>query len=232
MEMINNKITQIYLVHFKQIPLIALGNKEKIEKFKQLFKFNNVEVLQNQNGEIIAIRCNNGIYESLSGQLVIDNLQFEDRKIQFLIQGSSDDGYELFEELIMFLKELSRTKSDDFMQPIIKSEVSEIIAKLNFPMTRILNQKYVAFINSVVTESASSEMAIPHISTGTVNTIVDYVPEDSSLSDFRVFYSRKEFTISPERGYPINDQIYYSKAPFDTKSHIKALEELEKIFSD
>lgn len=232
MEMIDNKITQVYLVHFKQIPLIALSNKEKIEKLKQLFKFNSVEVFQNQNVDTIAIRCKNGIYDSLFGQLTIESLQLEDRKINFSIHGSSDDGYAFYEELITFMKGFSRTKSDDFMQPIIKSEVSEIITKLNFPMTRILSQKYVEFINSVVTESASSEMAIPSMSTGTVNTIVDYVPEDSSLSDFRVLYSRKEFTISPEQGYPINDQVYYSKAPFDTKAHIKALEELEKTFSD
>jgi hypothetical protein len=224
------KITQIILVRFDEIPLNKLIHRPNLERLAKFFKFNNAEATQ-VNAENAAILYQHGVHRNDSGEHIISRLVLENRRILLEMDGTSKDADAFFASLTSFLADLAGRTEGKYLQPIVKSEESEIIARLEFPIEKLISPTYLHFVESIVASEASSDIAEATVKPASLAFNVEYLVKDSSLSDYRISLSQKEFTVEPRRGYPLADQMYYSKAPFDTNTHIELLEELEKTIS-
>jgi hypothetical protein len=221
-------LTQIVLVQHDEIPLNKLLHRSYLERLATFFQFSNVEVVQTDT-EQFAILCRHGIYKSESGEHIIKKLELTERKIIFQIDGSSNEANKFFASLTDFLSNLSgTTKEEKHLSPIVKAEESEITTRLEFTVESLFSPAYWLFVKSTVAERANSDIAEANIKPASLVFDVEYLIKDKALNDYGITLGRKEFTVSPKRGYPLDEQIYYSKAPVDTNTHIKLLEELER----
>jgi len=228
MNILSNIITQIILVHFKEIPLLRLSHRKTLERFSKKFEFNSVDVVQDPNENVVAVQCRNGIYKDLDGnEISIQRLTIEERKILYMILGTSEQADHFYNQLTKYLFQLSTTKVDSFMKPIIKSEESEITCQLDFSAERLFPQRLVSFVNDNLPKEAESEYANALIQPWGISFQMDFRAKDNSLNDYRISLARKEFVLSPEVGYGLTEKVFYSKAPFDTFTHIKLLSKLE-----
>jgi nitrate/nitrite-specific signal transduction histidine kinase len=79
---------------------------------------------------------------------------------------------------------------------------------------------------------ASPEYAKSIVRPNSLSFNIDYTDVKEILNEYRISISRKELIIALRNGHPISEQIYFSKAPVDSDTHIEFLKELEKIYFD
>jgi len=221
------KTTRVVLVRFDEIPLNKLIHRPNLEQLAKFFRFNAADTMQNEAGRAV-ILCRHGIHKGDSGECTVNRLILEERKIIFEIDGSSDDADTFYAGLVSFLAGLAERTEKGYLQPIVVSDESEIVAHLEFSIESLFSPTYLQFVRSVVASEASSDVAEVIVKPASLAFNVEYLVKDNSLTDYRISLSRKDFTVEARKGFPLTDQMYYSKAPFDTNTHIKLLKELER----
>lgn len=220
--------TQIIIVDFDEIPLTLLAHGPNLEALAKLHGFRGAEVLTERESNKIRVFCHNGVFEHGDHESPVERLELQDRKIQFKMHSSSSEADAFFESLVAFLSSLAPATHESYLRPMVKSEESEIVCHLAVPIETLYSPTYFDFMTSVSTEMAGSEIATAHVKPGGFTFIVDFVLKDRRLEDQRITLSRKEIRLEPRKGHSPADQVYYSKAPFDTDTHIRLLEMLEK----
>jgi hypothetical protein len=231
MNILKTKITQIVLVHDDDIPFLKLTHQENLDSLLKRYRFNSVEHGQDQTGKIVAVVCSNGIYAPNGEEIAIEKLNIENRKFILVMEGNSVDAGNFYEDIANFLISLGTGKTSEFLTPLLVSNESEIVAHLNFSVRELLPQKLQGFVFESMAKEAGSEFACATVKIQNIEFVVDYIPNSSVLTDYRITLSRKELIIRPARSYPLEEQIYYLKAPLDTESHMRFIEELEKVMS-
>ncbi len=231
MNVLNQRINQIILVHHNEIPLVKIASGPNLLKIANTLQFNKKEVLQDGNtGNVLSIQLNLGLFSSEDDrEIAIKKLVLEERRILIEVEGSSSDADQFFNKLKHLIDEIGENFSEDFLTPIIKSEESEIVLNLGFPISKLINPTYLEFVRSKIPQKAKMEYADTRVTPFTLTFQVDYDVKDTSISEHRIGLSRKEFSVQPAIGYPIDEQIYYSRAPFSTEVHLDILRELENF---
>jgi hypothetical protein len=229
MEVHRTIIHQVLLMRFDEIPLSLLIQRSTLSRLTALFEFNEIEVAQSQAGKQI-VNAQVGVFRNDVGDRPISKLVLEERRILLDLEGTSIDADKVISKLRQFLAEVASRSDTEFLQPIVKAEESEVVARLEFPAERLFAPELVRFIEDEFTHAASSDKARAVISPAQVLFLVQYKTADLQLDDYRIGLSRKEFILGPRPGLPLTEQIYASKAPVDTATHLRVLEELEKIF--
>ena len=228
MEILSTKIKHITLVHHNEIPLIKLISGKNLSDFAELFGFRESGAVQDPTGNVIGAQFRFGIFLNKDGhEFAINRLMIEERKIQVDLEGRSDFANEFYSHIVNSLVKLSETTDSSTIQPIVVAYESELIARLDFIVYQLLAPDFLAFVNSTVSNKATSEQAVARVTPSSIKFLIDYSVEDNYLTDHGILLSRKEFSVQPAIGHPIDEQIFYSKAPFDTDTHINILEELE-----
>lgn len=221
---------RIALVRFDEVPLAKLINRRYLERLKARYAFNGVELTVGDAGNA-QVSAGQGIFKVGEDEYPIERLDIQERKIVFKIIGSSEDADTFYDSLVAFLADIADSTDDTYLQPVVTSDESEIIVQLDFPADVLYAPAYLEFIRSEVSSRASSDVAKASVRPASLTFNVEYSVTDESLNDYRITFVRKDFTVEPRRGYPLADQMYYSKAPFDTATHIDALDKLEKLMS-
>lgn len=232
MDTLNTKITYVVLVHFNELPMQKLAANQNVEKFSKAFGFRQAEVRQDNTRNLVGFLFRSGLFNSSDGgQVAIKRLELEDRKLIIEMEGNSDQAAEFYSYLVSNFADLAERTHENFLEPILVAFESEIIAHLFFPVTNLLSQDYLQFIQTEAVEKIGSEYGNVRIIPATIAFDVDVLVKDTYLSDHRIALTRKEFSVQPAVGHPIEEQIYISKAPVDTQTHVKLLEHLEAAMS-
>lgn len=231
MEIIQTKINQILLMKFDEIPLKKLIQRNFLQGLTELFDLQEANVAHSPEG-VLLIVGERGSYHSNGNNFPIDRLILEERRIQLVgIEGTSNEANNLMVSLKEYLSEVSGVSKPRFLKPVVKAEDSEIIARLEFPYHKLIAPAFLDFVNSEMVDRSSSDIADAELKLNQLAFSVNYQVMDKSFNDYRISLSRKEFRLEPRKGYPLSDQVYYSKAPLDTDTHITILTELEKVLS-
>lgn len=229
------KITTSYivLVHHYELPFLKLASGKSLENLGKAFDFQGAEVIQDTNtGKINKLLLRNGAFHtSDETQVVISGLEIEERKIVINTESSSDYSKEVYENLVLTLKELADFPKKSFLDPIIIAHESQLIAHLRFHVSSLLSKSYLEFIQSSVYGSAGTEFANVTISPLIMAFEVNFQVKDNYLNQHRIALARKQFSVQPAIGHPVDEQIYYSSAPVDTLAHLKLLEDLEETMA-
>lgn len=231
MELVKSRISQIHLTKFDEIPLGRLVSSDNLAQLTSLFDLGQASIGHNQEGDI-SVLCERGSFTSNGAKHPFDKLLVEERKIQLVgMEGTSSEGSGALAQLREFLGEIAGDQSADFLVPVVIAEESEVIAHMEFHYSRIFSDDFLKLVLQDVTEASSSELAAAESKFAQLAFNIDYSISDDSLSDYRVGISRKEFRIEPRKGYPLDDQVFFSKAPLSTELHVQILEALETVLS-
>ena len=95
-------------------------------------------------------------------------------------------------------------------------------------MKKLVAPACLELFETMAAREASSEVAGAEVRPVSLQFEVRYLVSDKSLSEQRINLVPKELSVGPRKGTTLADQVYYSKAPFDTDTHVKLLEELER----
>ncbi len=228
MNIIKMNSSLISLFEFDKIPNLRLINPLVSSQFQNRFKFNAVEIKPNQQNQPI-IEYSLGFYGENTDQSVIKRIGIEERKILIELEGRTSQAKGLLEEVCNFLKEISSYEGE--LDPIVQSNESIIITRMDFHASKLVDSKFMEFISRRVTEESNSDKGKAVANVFNVLFRIDYDVFDEKLKDYRITLSRKEFSLGPRDGSPLDEQIFISKAPVSTESHIKLLEEIESIYS-
>lgn len=227
MEIRNRISTQICLFEFDQIPFSRLLHESSLSYIKEMYEFQGVEIKQNPNGlPIIAFQI--GVHAGDKG--TIKRVEIEERRMLIEVDGPSSVADEILNELRKYFCELSDCIVDDFLVPVIQARESVIIAKLGFHARELVHPKLLDFVENRVVEDASLKQGDAISNINNVIFRLDYSPKKEKLKDYRITLSRKEFSIGPRDGTSLDEKIFISKAPVDTNTHLKLLEEIESIY--
>lgn len=220
----------IVLVHHYELPFLKLASGKNLEKLSKAFGFQRAEVSQDSSsGRISSLNLRNGIFRTGDeNEIAIIRLEIEERKIVINTESNSDYSEEYYDNLVIIMKELADFPEESFLKPIIMTYESQIVAHLQFPISSLLSENYLDFVNSSVLTSVASEFADVKLSPVIIAFDIDFIVKDEYLSQHRIALARKQFSVQPAIGHSFDEQIYYSSAPVDTQIHLKLLEELEE----
>jgi hypothetical protein len=221
--------TLVTLVHFDQIPFFKLLHGSNLQKIQKLYQFKNVEVKPNQRNQP-TILFQLGLYKNKTEELNVHRIEIEERKIVIEIDGHSSDAIAIYSQIRELMRGISAEYDDEFLQPIVQSKESLIIAKLDFHANILVHPKLLSFVNTKVIESAVIEYGQPRPKIHSIAFRIDYLSSEETLKDYRITLSPKEFSLSPRDGTSLDEQIFISKAPINTDAHLGLLEEVEDIY--
>lgn len=231
MEVKSTRISQVVLVRFDEIPLQKLAQPDHLASLTELYGFGQVNVGASSEGKML-LMAENGLFKSDGEEYAVSRLIIEERKIQLVgIEGTSLEANKMMGELREHFAMVAGRESRKFLEPIVVAEDSEVIARLDFPYQALLSEGFLAFVDSDLSEATLNAYAETELKFAQLLYYVDYQVTDPALSDFRIGLSRKEFRLEPRRGYPLSEQVYYSKAPVSTDIHLKLLSKLERDFA-
>lgn len=225
-------ITQILIFDYDQIPLRKLISRRNLTELGSLFEFSNAQVAEDISEGKKAVILDGGTLENETEPVAIPRVVVEERRILLSVDGSSKQADQVYEHLGKFLAALAGLEATEFQEFRHKSEESEVVAELDFAFERLVSNPVWEFMRTEIPAAASTEI----FSTSTVpahfSFFVEYQPTDEWLSSHRISLARKEFSLEPRIGHPLEEQIYFSKAPLDTEAHLSLLGRIEDLLSN
>lgn len=218
---------QIALYRFDEIPFGRLASNVAADRFLKLFEFKTAEAVPDAAGKL-NFQFQAGSFRDGADVFPISRLNIEERRIVLIIEGHSEDATRALAKIRAFFAEIAERVDPEYLQPILIAEESEIVARLDFTVERLMAPELLH-----VARLAQGVFNYRGIATAKTNPsqavfTVDYQMQDTALIEQQISIIRKEFSIALRVGTLIADQIYYSKAPINTTEHIHLLEELER----
>jgi len=227
MEIRKTVVHHVLLFRFDEIPFSLLIQQNHAEKIVALFDFGQIGVTPGEQAGKPKIVFQIGSLRDEFGEHAISQLAIEERKILLEIDGTTDDADRVMSRLKMHIAELAGRSDSEFLAPIVKAEESEIVARLDFSADKLISPALLRLVEANTSRMEYKGLATARANLERVSFVVQYLTDDLKLDDHRIALSRKEFMIGPRPGFPLSEQIYYSKAPVDTMTHRAILEELE-----
>lgn len=225
------RVVQVLVFRSDQIPLQRLIARSNLEELGSRFSFSNTQLAQQIDAGTRAVVLEGGSFESDLKRIAIPRLVIDDRRILVAVEGSSNDAKLLYFPIVEFLAKLDGVGVEQFDEPVIRSEESEVVAELDFSFDMLVAPGFWKFMTTEVAKTATTRFAGATLMPAHLSFYVEYQSLDDTLEKYQIILTRKEFTLEPRSGVPIQDQVYYSKAPFDTETHVKVLSEIEANLS-
>lgn len=221
------RVSQILLLRPDQIPIRRLASRVNLAEITSLFGFGTSQVVEQAPGGETAVLFEGGALDHQGRGISISRLAIEERRILLTVEGSSGDAELVYASLANYLAKLAEFPSEGFDPPLLKSEESEIVAQLAFPFSDLVSPALWNFMVTDIAKAATFHYAEAKVIPAHLSFYVEYFPRDESLSQYRISLIRKEISLEPRMGFPVEEQVYFSKAPFDTDSHADLLSRIE-----
>lgn len=230
MEIREQRIAQIILVRFDEIPIDRLVHRTNIEKVNNEFQFSATRVGETADGNRIII-FENGIYPSNEEAKIIPRLVIEGRKTQLYVEGTSDDARQIYDKLRGLIARIKGVDKEGYLVPIIETYESTMIVDLNFPFEALISKPLWEFAKNDLVKEAKTDLVKTSTSLSNLEFEINYLPTDNQLAEHRITLARKKFVIAPRPGYPPEERVYVSEAPLTSGKHLELLKKLEHTLS-
>lgn len=218
----------ITLVEFDKIPFYKLLHASNAGELQNTYNFSNIEMKNNaQNQPVIVFLL--GTFNNRNREILVKRLEIDERKIIIDVEGETTDAKDFFDSVTDCFAKISGEENFK-LKTVVQSKESEIVSRLNFSASKLVEPRLLKFVKNKVSKAASQPQGDAIADFLTISFRIDYLLTDEKLKDYRIALSRKEFLIAPRDGTPLDEQIFVSKAPVDTDTHLKLLEELEAIY--
>ncbi len=209
----------IVLFKFDEIEIVKLLNQSNASALGKLLNFNEFQADDK-------LMLQHGIFKDQNQDCAITRLVIEERRLLLDLEGSSKDGEKIFHFIKQFLVDLAGKDDPMYLMPVVMTQESEIVARMNIDIYSFFSKKFVESMN-ILGDTIGELNAETKINPASITYISQFIPKNSLLDDYRISLTRKEIIFGLRPGSPISEKMFYSRMPLDTDTHIHFLTQLE-----
>jgi hypothetical protein len=196
------------------LPWPQLASSSGVERLRERYRFTGVQPFSTTH-----LVAQAGEFAIDKRSIPVQSLVLQPNSVEYQIAGETADGELLYADLVRFIGEIGRFDVTEYA----KTFQTIAIAKLAVSSDQLLSPTMQKYLTEVALPAFEVDQAEPHVQLGNLSWIVSY---QTKTTDF--FYQPRPFTIEPRAGSRLEDRLYYTLSPTDSKSHVRLLEKLEK----
>jgi len=208
------------------IPFRFINTESTITAIKQAFNIKEAESLADK------VNFSKGEVKLNKKIKILDFLSIEPRRIWFTLVGTSKEANSFYESLRKIIIRFDQNQLFRASKPLTKIEQTVCTVTLDVDLRNVFVSKFLDYLNSSVIEKCSSKSAKAYIHGMIFYTGIFYEIKDPDLTSHNISLYPTYFTIAPRADTPIEEGRFYTMSPTDLDTHLKLIEEFEKLFKE
>ena len=220
-------VNQIRIFPVDVIPLGLINTKSCVERIRDTLSVSEVEVRPFIEGKDVIIFRKGELKED-NELVVINKIEVEPRRIIIEVAGTSKAGNKVYEIFMSSLAALTNLDLESLRPPLLLAETTRCVATLDFTFKELFNRSFTEFLNKKVEEEATNNVAEGSVRPLAAIAEITYQIKDEALINNNISMNPKQLTIAPRPGAPLGERKYVISSPFNSDTHIKLIEDLNK----
>jgi len=223
-------VNQIRIFPVDIIPLGLINTKSCVEKVKDTLSISEVGALPFSEGKDVIVFRKGELKEN-NELVVINKVEVDPRRIIIEVAGTSKAGNKVYELFMSSLTALTNLDLESLRSPLLLAETTRCVATFDFTFEELFNRSFVEFLNKKVNKEATNDVAEGSIRPLAAITEISYRVKDEALINNKISMNPKRLTVAPRPGAPLDERKYVISSPFDSDTHMKLIEELNKAIT-
>lgn len=222
-------VNQIRIFPVDTIPLGLINTKSCVEKIRDVLSISEVGRLPSIDGKDVIVFRKGELKED-NELVVLNKIEVDPRRIIIEVTGPSKMGNKIYEIFISSITEFTELDLESLRSPLLLAETTRCVVTLDFTFEELFNRSFTEFLNKVEKE-ATNDTAEGSVRPLAAIAEISYQIKDKNLVDNRISMNPKQLTIAPRPGAPLDEKKYVISSPFNSDTHVKLIEELNKAMS-
>lgn len=230
MNIIEMSTIQVRILAQDTIPYHVLLRPDRVKLLVDHFKFQNHEIpfpVYEQGAPRVLNLLSGEVKLNDKRNIIIENLFFENRKVQMKVKGSTDDINATFSALFAFFEEILDGFKFDDSKIILQTDQSESIAQLDIEFMSLFSPKFRKFLRMNIPRKMEYkvEIMMPRRLSFELSfeQPIKYRAHNLSLMP-------KNFTLEPRATTTLEDKMFFTASPCPSDVHIELIKEFEEAF--
>ena len=223
-------VNQIRIFPVDVIPLGLINTKSCVEKIKDTLSISEVGVLPSIEGKNIIVFSKGELKED-NELVVINKVEVDPRRIIIEVAGTSKAGNKVYELFMSSLTALTNLDLESLRLPLLLAETTRCVVTLDFAFEELFNHSFTEFLNDRVEKAATNNVVEGLVRPLAAIAEITYQIKDEALVKNKISMNPKQLTIAPRPGAPLDEKKYVISSPFDSNTHLKLIEELNKAIT-
>ncbi len=220
-------VNQIRIFPVDIIPLGLINTKSCVERIRDMLSVSEVGVLPSIDGKDVIVFRKGELKEN-NKLVVINKVEVEPRRIIIEVVGTSKVANKVYELFMSSLTSLTNIDLVGLQSSLLLAETTRCVVTLDFAFEELFNRSFTEFLGKKVEKEATSDAAEGSVKPLAVIAEISYRVTDQALINNRISMNPKQLTIAPRPGAPLDERKYVISSPFNSDTHIKLIEWLNK----
>ena len=220
-------VNQIRIFPVDIIPLGLINTKSCVERIRDTLSISEVGVLPSIEGKDVIVFRKGELKEN-NELVVINKVEVEPRRIIIEVAGTSKAANKVYELFMSSLTALTNIDLGSLQSPLLLAETTRCVVTLDFTFEELFNRSFTEFLNKKVEKEATNDVAQGLVRPLAAIVEINYVIKDKALLNNKIGMNPKQLTIAPRPGAPLDERKYVISSPFNSDTHIRLIEELNK----
>jgi len=221
-------VNQIRIFPVDVVPLGLINTKSCVERIRDSLSVSEVEVRPFIEGKDVIIFRKGELKEG-NELVVINKIEVEPRRIIIEVAGTSKEGNKVYELFVSTLAALTNLDLESLRLPLLVAETTRCVVTLDFTFEELFNHSFIRFLNKKVEKEATNNVAKGSVRPLSAIAEITYQIKDEALINNNISMNPKQLSIAPRAGAPLDARRYVISSPFDSDTHIRLIEELNKV---
>ncbi len=223
-------VNQIRVFPVDIVPFGLINTKSCVEKIKDTLSISEVGVLPPIEGKAIIVFRKGELKEN-NELVVINKVEVDPRRIIIEVAGTSKAGNKVYELFMSSLTALTNLDLESLRSPLLLAETTRCVVTLDFAFEELFNHSFTEFLNDRVEKAATNNVVEGLVRPLAAITEITYQIKDEALVKNKISMNPKQLTIAPRPGAPLDERKYIISSPFNSDTHMKLIEELNKAIT-
>ncbi len=221
-------VNQIRIFPVDIVPLGLINTKSCVEKIRNTLSISEVGALPSIEGKDV-ILFRKGELKEDNELVVINKIEVDPRRIIIEVAGPSKAGNKVYELFVSSLAEFGNLDLKGLQSPLLLAETTRCVVTLDFTFEELFNRSFTEFLKKRVEKEATNDAAEGSVRPLAAIAEISYRVKDENIVSNRISMNPKQLTIAPRPGAPLDEKKYVISSPFNSDTHVKLIEELNKV---
>lgn len=223
-------VNQIRIFPVDVIPLGLINTKSCVERIRETLSISEVGVLPSIEGKDVMVFRKGELKED-NELVVINKVEVDLRRIIIEVAGPSKAGNKVYELFVSSLAAFTNVDLESLHSPLLLAETTRCVVTLEFTFEELFNRSFAEFLSKKVEKEATNNVAEGSVRPLAAIAEISYRIKDENLVSNRISMNPKQLTIAPRPGAPLDEKKYVISSPFNSDTHIKLIEELNRAIT-
>ncbi len=223
-------VNQIRIFPVDIIPLGLINTKSCVERIRDTLSISEVGALPSVEGKDIIVFRKGELKED-NELIVINKVEVDPRRIIIEVAGTSKAGNKVYELFMSSLTALTNLDLENLRSPLLLAETTRCVVTLDFTFEELFNHSFTEFLNDRVEKEATNSVAEGSVRPLAAIAEITYQVKDEAIRKNKISMNPKQLTIAPRPGAPLDERKYVISSPFNSDTHMKLIEELNKAIT-